>query len=332
MKDLKVGIVGFGRIAAVHADAWKSVSGVELVSVCDSSVQSLERAGERGLRGYNNLEEMIEREGLDAVSICTPPDSHASQALTAMEYGVNVLCEKPLTPKAASTRQVLEAAQESGVHLQMATKFRHVPAIQFAKSLMEEGEIGDIEEFQIEFAGAVDMINRWNSTPSISGGGVIIDNGSHALDLINYLFGGLKRVQALHIQPIQQLPVEDQAMLLVETATGVVGDVMLSWSVPSQSDTYLRIQGSKGDISIGWKAAFVQMKGKKEVKIANGSFDKNLAHANMMESFRDLINGTGTGWLTEQEIMVNATAIEACYRSIQAAKWAEIGMFASVAA
>ena len=259
MQNLKVGIVGFGRIAGVHADAWRAVSGVELVSVCDESFQSRERAAEQGLRGYDNLEAMIEREGLDAVSICTPPSVHAAQTIAAMQYGVNVLCEKPLTPNSSSTRNVLHAAQDAGVILQMATKFRHVPAIQFAKTLMEEGEIGDIETFHIEFVGAVDMINRWNSVRSIAGGGVIMDNGSHALDLLNYLFSDLKRVQSLDIQPIQKLEVEDQAMLLVETGAGVVGDVMLSWSQPSQGDTYLSIHGSKGDISIGWKGAYLQV-------------------------------------------------------------------------
>lgn len=331
MQNLKVGIVGFGRIAGVHADAWRAVSGVELVSVCDESFQSRERAAEQGLRGYDNLEAMIEREGLDAVSICTPPSVHAAQTIAAMQYGVNVLCEKPLTPNSSSTRKVLLAAEESGAILQMATKFRHVPAIQFAKTLMEEGEIGDIETFHVEFAGAVDMINRWNSVRSIAGGGVIIDNGSHALDLLNYLFSDLKRVQSLEIQPLQKLEVEDQAMLLVETGAGVVGDVMLSWSQPSQGDTYLSIHGSKGDISIGWKGAYLQMKGKEAVKIANG-FDKVVAHRNMMESFRNLIGGVGEGWITEREIMTNASAIEACYRSMEAAKWAEIGMAASAAA
>ena len=274
MKTIKAGIAGFGRIAGVHADAWRSVTGAELIAVCDDSAGAREKATSQGLRAYESVEDMLDAEELDAISICTPPNSHEAAAIAALEQGVGVLCEKPLTTSQTATVRVIERAQECQTPLQMATKFRHVPEIQFAKTAIEAGEIGDPLTFHIEFAGAVEMINRWNSVPSISGGGVIIDNGSHALDLVNFVFGSLKKVQAVPIKSIQRLPVEDQAMLLVEAGRGIFGEIVLSWSLSSSSDTYLSIRGSKGSIALGWKGAYLQKDGKEAVKISNG-YDKN---------------------------------------------------------
>ena len=325
MKNIKVGIAGFGRIAAVHAEGWRSVPGVALTAICDESPAAREKAAAQGLRTYCSAEEMLEEEDLDAISICTPPSSHASQAIQALSLGVAVLCEKPLTPSLSTTALVIEAAQTPGTVLQMATKFRHVPEVQFARQAIAEGEIGDPLTFHVEFAGAVEMINRWNSVPSISGGGVIIDNGSHALDLVRFVFGGVNKVQAVPIQPVQRLPVEDQAMLLVEAGKagagkGVFGEIMLSWSLSSTSDSYMRILGSRGDISLGWKGAYLHKDGGEPTKLSSG-YDKGAAHHSMMEEFRNMLLGTGNGWITHEEILTNASSIAACYASLESSSW-----------
>ena len=331
MKDLKVGIVGFGRIAAIHTDAWLSVSGVNLVSICDESASARDRAAAKGLQTYDSLSSMLEGEELDAVSICTPPVSHASQAIQALNYGVHVLCEKPLTESLATTADVLECAEGLGLAFQMATKFRHAPEVKLAKQLIELGEIGDPLTFHIEFASAVDMSTRWNANPAISGGGVIIDCGSHALDLVNFVFGSLDKVQVLPIKAVQNLPVEDQAMLLVSAGKRVFGEIMLSWSLSSSSDTYLSICGKKGTINLGWKGAFLEKEGKEAVKLSHG-YDKKVAHHNMMEQFRDMALGEGEGWITNQEILTNATAISSCYASMTNHSWTGISMRGPMAA
>lgn len=331
MKDLKVGIVGFGRIAAVHGDAWRSVGGVNLVSICDEAASAREKAAAQGLRTYESLDSMLEGEQLDAVSICTPPASHASQATQALNYGVHVLCEKPLTAALGTTSDVLECAETLGLELQLATKFRHVPEIKLAKQLIELGEIGDPLTFHIEFAAAVDMSSRWNANPVISGGGVIIDNGAHALDLVNFVFGSLDKVQVLPIKAVQNLPVEDQAMLLVSAGKRVFGEIMLSWSLSSSSDTYLSICGKKGTINLGWKGAFLEKEGREAVKLSNG-YNKSLAHHNMMEQFRNMVLGEGEGWITNQEILTNAAAISSCYASMANHSWTGISKSGPIAA
>ena len=331
MKDLKVGIVGFGRIAAVQADAWRSVGGVNLISICDESVSARERAAGRGLRTYDSLDSMLDGEELDAISICTPTVSHASQAIQALNNGVNVLCETPLTAALATTANVLECAEGLGLAFQLATKFRHVPEIKLAKQLIELGEIGDPLTFHIEFAGPVDMSTRWNANPAISGGGVIIDNGSNALDLVNFVFGSLDKVQVLPIKAVQNLPVEDQAMLLVSAGKRVYGEVMLSWSLSSSSDNYLSICGKKGSINLGWKGAFLEKEGKEAVKLSSG-YDKNVAHHNMMEQFRDMVLGKGEGWITNQDILTNAAAVASCYESTTNHSWTGISKRGPLAA
>ncbi len=331
MKDLKVGIVGFGRIAAVHADAWRSVAGVDLISICDESTSARDKAAAQGLRTYDSLDSMLDGEELQAVSICTPPVSHASHAIQALNNGVNVLCEEPLTAALATTADVLECAEELGLVLQLATKFRHVPEIKLAKQLIELGEIGDPLTFHIEFASAVDMSTRWNANSAISGGGVIIDKGSDALDLVNFVFGSLDKVQVLPIKAVQNLPVEDQVMLLVSAGKRVFGEIMLSWSLSSSSDTYLSICGKKGTINLGWKGAFLEKEGKEAVELSNG-FDKKTAYHNMMEQFRGMVRGKGDGWITNQEILTNAAAVSSCYESMANHSWTGISKRGPLAA
>jgi len=118
---------------------------------------------------------------------------------------------------------------------------------------MADGAIGEPLTFRIEFAGPVDMSQRWNSDPAVSGGGVLIDNGSHALDITRFLFSPVDAVLATSLKPLQKLRVEDTARILATTACGVTGKIMLSWSMKPADQDYVTIQGPMGQIAIDWK-------------------------------------------------------------------------------
>ena len=148
---------------------------------------------------------------------------------------------------------------------------------------------------------------------------------------MNFVFGSLDKVQVLPIKAVQNLPVEDQAMLLVSAGKRVFGEIRLSWSLSSSSDTYLSICGKKGTINLGWKGAFLEKEGKQPVRLSNG-YDKSLAHHNMMEQFRKMVLGKGEGWITNQEILTNAAAIASCYESMANHTWTGISKCGPMAA
>ena len=176
-KQVNVGIIGLGRIGAVHVEAWDSLEGARVVAVCDSSEAARVAASQKGLAVFSDPQAMLDAVQLDAVSICAPPNQHQPLAEICFEKGVAVLCEKPLAADGATATALVQSAHRHHARFQLATKFRHVPELQKARQLMADGAVGEPLTFRIEFAGPVDMSQRWNSDPSFSGGGVLIDNG-----------------------------------------------------------------------------------------------------------------------------------------------------------
>ena len=319
----KVGIVGFGRIADTHVEAWKANEGVQVTAVADDSPFARERARSMGLNAYETVQDLLKSETLNAASICSPPAFHPAQALDLMNAGVAVLCEKPLAIDLASAQQLIDGASQAGVEFQLATKFRHVPEIRKARDLIRHGIIGDPLTFHVEFSGMTDMSNRWNSKPAFSGGGVLIDNGCHAVDTVRFLLSGIVKIQGVPIRPVQHLPVEDSAMMLATTECGATGKITLSWSMKSWSDTYISIQGTRGMIQIGWKKSYLHVDGEMPVEIGDG-YSKLGAHKRMMGMFRDLVQGSNEPWITNQDALASSTVIEAAYRSMQTNRWARV--------
>lgn len=319
----KVGIVGLGRIAGTHVETWNSLEGARVVAACDPSDAARAAASAKGMAAFSEVGAMLDAMDIDAVCICAPPSVHQPLAETCFDKGVPVLCEKPLAADGMAATALVESAHRHRARFQLATKFRHVPDLQAARRLMDEGAIGDPLTFRIEFSGPVDMTKRWNSDPKTSGGGVLIDNGSHALDLTRYLFSTIDSVMATSLKPVQKLQVEDSALLLVSTDCGVTGKIMLSWSMKPEGQDYLVIQGSKGQITVGWKESWLRVDGQPAERIGSG-YDKNDSHRRMMTMFREFAKGEGAGWITEEEALSSALVTDAAYQSLRAGRWVKV--------
>ncbi len=318
---MRVGVIGLGRAGRVHLEAWRALPDVEIVAVADPSPGVVEAARAEGLYATPATRELLGMPGLDAVSICAPPVHHTPLAIAALDRGLHVLCEKPLGVRSDGAMRMIRAAARTGRRLLIATKFRHVPDVIAARELIAVGAIGRPLAFEIDFSSRVDMSGRWNALRSIAGGGVLIDNGSHAFDLAAFLLGRVTNVHATQLRPGQALGVEDSATIMVEIGTGLIGRIDLSWSLATQRETYVMVHGTKGSIDIGWRQSRLRVAGEEPRPLLAGLYDRHASHAAMMRAFVDVVAGTRPPWITADECLRTVAAVDASYRSLRSGSW-----------
>jgi predicted dehydrogenase len=218
---------------------------------------------------------------------------------------------------------MVRGASAARRHLLLATKFRHVDDLVRARRLIGEGAIGVPIRFEIEFASLVDMTRRWNSDPRLSGGGVIIDNGCHAFDIVNFLFGSVIGVLATELKRVQTIGVEDSAAILVTASRGLIGTINLSWSLPSSVGPYVRVHGTAGSIEVSWQGSHVCRPAKAPEAIGSG-YDKVAAHRRMMQEFCGVVRGARRPWISPGDALRTVAAVDAAYRSIWRGGWIDV--------
>ena len=218
---VRVGLVGFGRIANSHVDALSSLESTELVAVVEPRESVGRAAAERfGCRWLPDYREGDLLERIDAAIVCTPPVTHHEIAGHFLRSGKHTLCEKPLALSVEHARDLGEIAAQAGVSLMMASKFRFVPDVVAAKALIEAGTIGEVVHFENAFCSRVLMKDRWNARSEVAGGGVLVDNGSHSVDIARYLLGPVRGVQVAFGRNSQGLAVEDNVYMRLRTRSG----------------------------------------------------------------------------------------------------------------
>ncbi len=321
-RPLKLGLIGAGGIARTHVVAVRACEQTALVGICDvdaGAAQAL--AATDGCPTFTDLNEMLDTTGCEAAIVCTPPNTHLDIALALFERGIHVLCEKPLTIDPPSARQMIAAAKAAGVTLTMASKFRFVADVVRAKALIDSGLIGEVLMFENHFTAPIDMSRRWNSQPHISGGGVLIDNGTHSVDIAHYFLGPLVELQAVEHKRFQNLPVEDTVTLLVRNAAGVVGRINLSWSLNLERRGFINLIGTEGNLVVGWQASAYQLaKDKRWVRFGEG-YDKLGAFVRQLENFVDAIRGSAPLRISAEDALASVEVIDLAYRAMANRRW-----------
>jgi predicted dehydrogenase len=158
---VRLGLVGTGAISRAYGEAMSSLDSAKLVCACDSDPKAaLDFASATGATPYTNLREMLLLERLDGVIVCTPPSTHEAMAGAAMDAGLHVLCEKPLSVSIASAGRMTARAMRRHVLLTMASKFRFVDDVRAARDLAASGLIGEIVLIENAFTSSVNMARR----------------------------------------------------------------------------------------------------------------------------------------------------------------------------
>jgi predicted dehydrogenase len=215
MKELNIGLIGYGFMGRTHSNAYKRVNdffpelGLRpvLKAVCGRNAENAQAFADQWQ--YESIEtdwkNLIARDDIDAIDICTPNNSHAEIAIAAAEAGKMILCEKPLALNAAEGEKMVAAVEKAGVANTVWYNYRRVPAVTLAKNLIDEGRLGKIFHYRANFlqdwtigedvpqGGAA----TWRLDVKAAGSGVTGDLLAHCIDTAIWLNGSIKNVSAM---------------------------------------------------------------------------------------------------------------------------------------
>jgi len=236
-KKLKAAVIGCGAIAQhCHLKGYASHPQVSLTAAADVERARLEEAKSlfKVKNVYLHYEEMLEKEALDLVSVCTPNYLHADCVIRAAERGCHILCEKPMALTLQDGERMIEAVRNNGVRMMLGFTHRFLAGNQLAKQLLDEGGIGDAFMIRVRFAHEGPepdwAMSDWFTVPQKAGGGACLDMGVHAFDLCQYYLGPIRTVQANIKTIVKDIQVDDNAVLLFEFESGGLGYVEAGWT------------------------------------------------------------------------------------------------------
>jgi len=325
MNKLKFALIGTGGIAQTYAQAFQQSTCCTLVAVADINQDSAKAFAEPfGARYFSNYQTLAENTELDAVIVATPPDTHPEIAMYFMRKGVNVLCEKPLCLTVTEAKAMIETAETHNVTFTMATKFRYCEDVVKAKAILASGVLGEIVQFENAFTAKVDMSKRWNSNREIAGGGVLIDNGTHSVDIIRYFLGAIEEVLAVETSGTQNLSVDENVKMLARTANGVVAGVDLTWGINKELPNFISVYGTNGTLHIGWRESKYKLNSSPDWTVFGTGYDKVQAFRAKIENFRNAILGKEELLIKPEDALASVEAIEAAYRSLNQNLWARV--------
>lgn len=255
MKKLKIGIIGCGSIAKHrHMPEYHANNGTEIAAVCDSNEERASVFGDLyQAKVYTDYKELLANANIDAVSVCTPNYLHAPISIAALNAGKHVLCEKPMATSKEEALEMIEAASNNGKKLMIAHNQRFVPAHKKAKELIAKGEAGKIYSFRTAFGHggpegwSADGKASWFFKKEQAFIGAMGDLGVHKTDLLRYVLGEeFVEVGAfVETSAKEGADVDDTAVCVLKTESGVIGTLAASWSYVSKEDNSTIIYGEK---------------------------------------------------------------------------------------
>ena len=249
---LKVGIVGCGVIADIHAKAILKSKNVELVSAFSRSEKNARSFGDKFKIKWNtNWEEFINDPQIDAVSICTPSGNHLDYGEKAAKAGKHVIVEKPIEITIKRARRLIEVCNEENVHLAVIFQSRFMPKIRALKEQLGNKHIGDLflGDAYIKWFRSQDYYDSgaWRGTFKLDGGGALINQSIHTIDLLQWFMGG---VESLYGQigtfTHKRLEGEDNAVAALRFKSGAIGVIEGSTSVRPGQARRIELHGKNG--------------------------------------------------------------------------------------
>ncbi|HEV8291571.1 MAG TPA: Gfo/Idh/MocA family oxidoreductase, partial [Tepidisphaeraceae bacterium] len=252
MKPVRTALIGCGKVGGLHAGALATLPESMLVAVCDSSVERAEAFGARyGGRAFRDVARMIRESGAEAVFVCTPHPLHAEPAVLAAEAGLHVMVEKPMAASLSDCDAMLRATQKSGVRLAVMSQRRFYEPVQRIKTAIEAGKIGQpILGLFLMFSWrdrAYYESDPWRGKWATEGGGVLVNQSPHQLDLLRWFMGDSEEISGRWANLNHPyIEVDDTAVATLKFRNGGLGSIVTSLSQKPGLFTKVHVHGSNG--------------------------------------------------------------------------------------
>ena len=344
---LRAGVVGLGFAGTVHTEAYLKVPGVEVVALAGLEADRLQAMGEEyGIPHlYANWEDLLGRDDLDIVSVCTPNFLHSPIAIAALDRGCHVLCEKPLARTTAEAESMVDAAVRNGRVLETAFNHRQRGDVQTVRRYIEEGALGRIYYAKASWMRrrGIPGIGSWFTSKELAGGGPLIDLGVHVLDQMLYLLGepevvtvtgasyaefgprgrGMRKAGSQKMYVGGGFEVEDLATAFMRTAGGATLLLEAAWAVQGGygDDFSVTVHGTEGGARIdvknyGWQDTLTIYTDHGDVAVdIRPESVRGGGHDAAIASFIDVVRGGDWSAHVGREGLNRVRIIEACYAS-----------------
>jgi predicted dehydrogenase len=331
-KKLKIGIVGCGTIADIHAQAIRESGNAELHSVFSRSIENTKRCGEKyDVKWFTEWDKFIADPELDAVSVCTPSGNHLDYGEKAANAGKHVIVEKPIEVTLERANRLITKCKTNGVKLAVIYQSRFTTEMEELKSQLDNNTIGSVfmADANIKWFRNQEYYDSgvWRGTFKLDGGGVLINQAIHTIDLLQWFLGDVDTVYGrTGTFTHKNIEGEDNAVAVLRFKNGALATIEASTSVVPAQPRKIEIHGEKGSVEIIDNAVKITLDGESgnagsgEEKESSGA-DSPLAgfsiepHKKQFEAIVDAINSDTEPPVSGSESIKSLAIVLAVYKS-----------------
>jgi UDP-N-acetyl-2-amino-2-deoxyglucuronate dehydrogenase len=250
---VNIGLIGGGNITETHARAALAIPGVQIAAVYGTNAEKIAKlCREHGGTPYRDFDAFLKHRPMELVILGSPSGLHATQGMAATRSGLHVLTEKPLEINTARADALIETAKQCGVKLGVIFQDRMKPHIRQLKSWVDQGLLGKILfiDARVKWYRPPEYYasSRWRGTLALDGGGALINQGVHTVDLLLWLFGDVVRVQGRTATLLHKIEAEDTASAVLEFASGAVGTLQATTAAYPGYPRRVEVTGTEGTV------------------------------------------------------------------------------------
>lgn len=340
MKKVKFALIGCGRISPNYFDAVSKCDIAELVAVCDTDFEKAKKAAEENdvPACYSDIDEMLNNEEVDVCCILTPSGIHAEAAMKAARHKKHILCEKPLDVAVDKMQAMIDCCKENNVKLGAVFQRRFFMGAIKTKEAIEKGWLGKVTLADAYLKYYRDQAyydsGDWRGTWELDGGGALMNQGIHGVDMISWMLGGIKSVDAQCERMNWDIDVEDTAVIRVRYNNGAMGVIECCTTAYPGLDSIFAVSGTEGSIVFGDKGFYIwDLKDKtKTMPEITGSMGgknckystDNYGHIMHIQDMAEAVLENREPAITGEEAKKSVEAILAIYKSSDEKKIVEL--------